>query len=66
VSTPSHFEIAQLLAVLQYLTILFFVAGGAPFVLGRRHLRRLALIAYGCAMVLGLVWVAVWLMTGRP
>jgi hypothetical protein len=57
----SRFEVARLLAALQYLAILLFVAGGAPFALGRRHLRRLALLAYGGALVVVLLWVAVWL-----
>jgi hypothetical protein len=59
-------DISRLLAVLQYLTLLFFVAGGVPFLAGRRHLRRLAIAAYGCAIVLALVWVAVWLAQPLP
>jgi hypothetical protein len=66
VSAFSHFDTAQLLAALQYLTILFFVAGGAPFVLRRRRLRWLALLAYGGAVILAVLWVVVWLANGRP
>jgi hypothetical protein len=61
-----HTAIAQLLLALQYLTILFFVAGAVPFVFGRRYLRRLALLAYGCAVLLAIAWVAVWLAKASP
>jgi hypothetical protein len=57
----SRFDAARLLAILQYLAVLFFVAGGLPFLAGRWQLRRLAIIAYGCALAAALAWVAVWL-----
>ena len=60
-NAPARFDIAQLLAVLQYLAILFFVAGGVPLLAGRRQLRRLALLAYGCAVAAALAWTVVWL-----
>ena len=60
-TASAPFDIAKLLAVLQYLAILFFVAGAAPL-LGRwRPLRRLAIVAYALAFGLALAWVAVWL-----
>ena len=59
-------DVNQILAVLQYLVILFFVAAGAPLVARRRHLRKAAIAAYLCALLLALAWIAVWLWGRRP
>ena len=60
-----HLDIDRLLAILQYLTILLFVAGGVPLLSNRARLRRAAIVVYLAALALVLAYVAVWLVSRR-
>lgn len=60
-----HLEVDRLLAILQYLTVLLFVAGGVPLLSNRAPLRRAAIIAYAVAVTFALAYVAIWLLIGR-
>lgn len=59
------FDFDRILAVLQYLTILFFVAASVPLLARRRRLRRLAILVYASALLLALADIVLWL-AGKP